>query len=60
VYHLDSSCSVSAVTLTTVQTALAAEAHPAERQFLLEEETLNVENSRIYRAEKSNTDSFQK
>jgi hypothetical protein len=43
-----------------VQTALAAEAQPAERQCLLEEQTLNVENSRVYRAEKSKTDSFQK
>jgi hypothetical protein len=30
------------------QTTLAAEAHLAEGQFLLEEETLNIENSLIH------------
>jgi hypothetical protein len=31
------------------QTTLAAEAHLAERQFLLEEQTLNIDKSLIYR-----------
>jgi hypothetical protein len=34
----------------TLQTTLAAEAHLAEGQFLLEEQTLNIEKSLIYRA----------
>jgi hypothetical protein len=36
---------------TSLQTTLAAEAHLAEGQFLLEEQTLNIEKSliRVYR-----------
>jgi predicted N-acetyltransferase YhbS len=34
---------------TSLQTTLAAEAHVAEGQFLLEEQTLNTEKSLIYR-----------
>jgi hypothetical protein len=34
---------------TSLQTTLAAEAHLAEGQFLLEEQTLNIEKSLIYR-----------
>jgi hypothetical protein len=34
---------------TSLQTTLAAEAHLAERQFLLDEQTLNREKSLIYR-----------
>jgi hypothetical protein len=34
----------------SLQTTLAIEAHPAEGQFLHEEQTLNIENSLIYRA----------
>jgi hypothetical protein len=30
--------------------SITAEAHLAERQFLLEEQTLNIENSVVYRA----------
>jgi hypothetical protein len=33
----------------SLQTTLAAEAHLAEGQFLLEEQTLNIEKSLIYR-----------
>jgi hypothetical protein len=33
----------------SLQTTLAAEAHLAEGQFLLEEQTLNTEKSLIYR-----------
>jgi hypothetical protein len=33
-----------------MQTALSAKAHVAERQFLLEEQALNTENSLMYRA----------
>jgi hypothetical protein len=35
---------------TSVQISLAAEAHLAEGQFLLEGQTLNIEFSPIYRA----------
>jgi hypothetical protein len=34
---------------TSLQTTLAAEAHLAEGQFLLEEQTLNIEKPLIYR-----------
>jgi hypothetical protein len=55
VYYLDSSHSISAVTPTSLQTALAAQAHP------IEEQTLNIEKSRIYRAESQRpTVSFSK
>jgi hypothetical protein len=37
-------------TSTSLQTALAAEAHLAEGQFLLTEQTLNIGKSRMYRA----------
>jgi hypothetical protein len=37
-------------TSTSLQTTLAADAHLAEGQFLLEEQTLNNEKSLIYRA----------
>jgi hypothetical protein len=43
----------------SLQTTLAAEMHLAEEQFLLEQ-TLNVENSLIYKAGTRNTYSFQK
>jgi hypothetical protein len=33
----------------SLQTTLAAEAHLAEGQFLLKEQTLNIEKSLIYR-----------
>jgi hypothetical protein len=36
-------------TLTSLQTTLAADAHLAEAQFLLTEQTLNIGKSRIYR-----------
>jgi hypothetical protein len=37
-------------TSTSLQTTLAADAHLAEGQFLLEEQTLNIAKSLIYRA----------
>jgi hypothetical protein len=37
-------------TSASLQTALAAEAHPAEAQFLLEEQALNIKKSLMYRA----------
>jgi hypothetical protein len=44
---------------TSLQTTLAAEAHLAEGQFLLEEQTLNIEKSLIYRTGTPKTNSFQ-
>jgi hypothetical protein len=41
-------------TSTSLQTTLAADAHPAEGQFLHEEQTLNNANSLIYRAYNNN------
>jgi hypothetical protein len=42
-----------------LQTTLAADAHLAERQFLLEEQTLNNAKSLIYRAGTQETNNFQ-
>jgi hypothetical protein len=44
---------------TSLQTTLAAEAHLAEGQFLLQEQTLNIEKSLIYRTGAPKTNSFQ-
>jgi hypothetical protein len=38
----------------SLQTTLAAEAHLAEGQFLLEEQTLNIEKSLIYNNNNNN------
>jgi hypothetical protein len=44
----------------SLQTTLAAEVHLAEEQFLLKEQTLNIENSPTYKAGTRNMYSFQK
>jgi hypothetical protein len=43
----------------SLQTTLAADAHPAEGQFLLEEQTLNNAKSLIYRAGTRTPTNFQ-
>jgi hypothetical protein len=43
-----------------LQTTLAAEAHLAEGQFLLEEQTLNIEKSLIYIEQEPEDQQFTK
>jgi hypothetical protein len=47
-------------TSPSLQTRLAAEAHLAEGQFLLEEQKLNIDECLVCQAETGRPDSFQK